>query len=159
MAFNSEIASSARLVVAGPRAAIAAAAITMQLAMKANTPPTPKRSSKKAMMKSAEHGGKPAPGIDEAHRTGADAGRIKLCLIGMVEEGHHVIRERDQHAEAISSSAAKRLCPKARPNSADAERRNDQQPFALEAVAEHGACERPKGRSNRDQKCVLQALR
>src|SRR5712675_1480535 len=49
--------------------------------------------------KSTEHRGKPAPGIDEADSRRADARRIKLRLIGMIEERHRVVRKSDQHAK------------------------------------------------------------
>src|SRR5277367_6455950 len=69
-----------------------------------------------------EDGAEPAPRIDEAHRAGANAGRIEFRLIGVERERHPIVAQRDQHAED-DDARGRGLPREQQPEHRDAERR------------------------------------
>src|ERR1700722_8351278 len=92
-----------------------------------------------------EDGGESAPRIDEAHRLSADAGRIELGLIGVERERHPIVAQRDQEAEHDHAGGFA-LLREQEPEYGDADRGPGDLPFALEAVGEDDADQRPDRR-------------
>ena len=98
----------------------------------------------------------PTPGIDEAHRLGADARRVELGLIGVEGEGEPVRRQRDEDAENDQQHHV-RLLREEQAEDGDARRRPGDLPFALEIVGEPDADERADRIGDGDDEGVFEA--
>ena len=106
----------------------------------------------------AEDHREPAPGIDEAGRARPDAGRKQLLLIGVEAVGQDVVGERQPDAHGDDERRLPRLAED-EPADEDDAGRGDDDPFALEPVAEEKADQRPDRRSERDDRRIAEAGR
>ena len=87
------------------------------------------------MMKPEKIAREPAPRINEADGLGADAGRIKLGLIGVERERHPVVAQRDQET-AGDHAGCGGLLREQKAERGDADGGPGDLPFALETVGE-----------------------
>ena len=130
---------------------------TIAPAMKTNTPDAPNWRQEIGDHEGAEDHRQPAPGIDEARRARANAGREQLLLIGMEAVGHDVVGERAGPTPIAMISAGSRVAPKIRPQTRIDARRSDDDEFALDPIADEEPEQRPDGRGERDQRGVAEA--
>ena len=73
--------------------------MSMATAIRPNTPLVPAVCRKKPMMKLGKHRAEPAQRVGEADGARPYPGRKQFGLIVVERVGHHVVRQRDQHAE------------------------------------------------------------
>ena len=100
----------------------------------------------------------PAPGIDEAGGARPDPGREQLLLVGVEAVGEDVVRERKPQAHGDDERGLARLA-EYEAEAEDQAGRADDDPFALEPVAEGKADQRPDRRGERDERRVAEAGR
>ena len=131
---------------------------TIAPAMKTNTPDAPNCAEQIGDHEGAEDHRQPAPGIDEARRAGANAGRKQLLLIGMEAVGHDVVGERQARAHRDDQRGLARRAENQAADQNDA-RRSDDDEFALDPVGDEEPEQRPDRRGERDQRGVAQAGR
>ena len=99
----------------------------------------------------------PAPRINEAHGLGADAGRIKLGLIGVERKRQPIGAQRDQET-AHDHADCGGLLREQKAERGDADGGPGDLPFALEAVGEVDADQRADRRRHRDNESVGERL-
>src|SRR4029077_3513953 len=106
----------------------------------------------------AENDREPAPRIDEAGGAGPNAGREQLLLVGVEAERHDVGGERQPDPHSNNERRTERLAKNEAADENGASR-GDDDPFALEPVAEKESEERPDGGRERDYGRVAESGR